>query len=81
MTSLLTSLHSLPLMHLKVFLFVGPSGVPGFPGQPGPICKGPVLGSQGDPGCPGPDGEPGQTLVIRFNKLADESQLMTPDLA
>lgn len=40
---------------------VGPPGKCGPPGKLGPDCKTPIKGPCGDPGCPGQDGEPGQT--------------------
>lgn len=47
---------------------LGPVGYLGPPGKPGPDCKDPVPGSQGDTGSLGPDGEQGQNLNFRFKK-------------
>lgn len=73
-----TSLY--PLIHPRIRISVknlsscvvaGPRGSLGHPGKPGPDCKAPLPGSQGDPGILGPDGEQGQLLIFRFNHLRD----------
>lgn len=46
-------------------------------GKPGPDCKDPNPGSQGDPGSPGPDGEKGPTLTFMFKKLKAKAHSKT----
>lgn len=48
---------------MSVYVFVGPPGGYGLPGEFGPDCKRLVAGPPGDQGCPGPDGEPGQSAI------------------
>lgn len=67
---------------MSLCVVVGPPGVCGPAGKPGPDCKDPFPGPPGDCGYPGSDGEPGQTFTFRFDKLQQKNQTewVTSDL-